>query len=75
MATWIAAELFQAVGPDVAVRVTPGGSGVFTIAFDGEIVFDKATNDKRFPDLNGDVKALKKMLQERVAMVPVGAAD
>lgn len=75
MATWIAAELFQAVGPDVAVTVTPGGNGIFTIAFDGEIVFDKAKNDGKFPDLNGNVKALKKQLQERVSSVPVGAAD
>lgn len=71
----MAAEFFQAVGADVAVRVTPGGSGVFTIAFDGEIVFDKANNDGKFPDLNGNVKALKKRLQEIVASVPVGAAD
>ncbi len=75
MATWMAAEFFQAVGPDVAVTVTPGGSGVFKIAFDGEIVFDKAENDGKFPDLNGNVKALKKLLQEKVARVPVGAAD
>ena len=75
MATWMAAEFFQAVGPDVAVTVTPGGSGVFNIAFDGEIVFDKANNDGKFPDLNGNVKALKKLLQEKVASVPVGAAD
>lgn len=75
MATWMAAEFFQAVGADVAVTVTPGGNGVFKIAFDGEIVFDKATNDGKFPDLNGNVKALKKMLQEKVAQVPVGAAD
>jgi predicted Rdx family selenoprotein len=57
------------------VTVTPGGSGVFKIAFDGEIVFDKANNDGKFPDLNGNVKALKKLLQEKVASVPVGAAD
>ena len=75
MATWMAAEFFQAAGPDVAVTVTPGGNGIFTVAFDGEIVFDKANNDGRFPDLNRDVKPLKKLLQERVAAVPVGAAD
>ena len=75
MATWMAAEFFQAVGPDVSVTVTPGGGGVFTIAFDGEIVFDKSKNDGKFPDLNGNVKALKKLLQERVAAVAVGVAD
>jgi len=75
VATWMAAELFQAVGADVAVTVTPAGGGVFKIAFDGEIVFDKATNDGKFPDLNGNVKALKKLLQDKVAQVPVGAAD
>ena len=75
MATWMAAEFFEAVGADVAVTVTPAGGGVFKIAFDGEIVFDKATNDGKFPDLIGNVKALKKMLQDKVAQVPVGAAD
>ncbi|MDA1257282.1 MAG: Rdx family protein [Chloroflexi bacterium] len=77
MATWMAAELFEAAGADVAVTVTPGGAGIFTVAFDGEIVFDKANNvDGRFPDLNKDVKPLKKLLQARVAAaMPVGAAD
>ncbi|MBU80172.1 MAG: hypothetical protein CL724_01640 [Chloroflexi bacterium] len=75
MAAWMATEFFEAVGADVAVTVTPGGSGVFKIAFDGEIVFDKAQNDGKFPDLNGNVKALKKLLQEKVAQAPVGVAD
>ncbi|HCV27208.1 MAG TPA: Rdx family protein [Dehalococcoidia bacterium] len=75
MAAWMATEFFEAVGADVAVTVTPGGSGVFKIAFDGEIVFDKAQNDGKFPDLNGNVKALKKLLQEKVAQALVGVAD
>jgi len=75
VAAWMATEFFEAVGADVAVTVTPGGSGVFKIAFDGEIVFDKAQNDGKFPDLNGNVKALKKLLQEKVAQALVGVAD
>ena len=75
MATWMAAEFFEAVGPDVSVTVTPGGGGVFKIAFDGEIVFDKSKNDGKFPDLNVNVKLLKKLLQDKVANVADVAAD
>ncbi|MFW6174661.1 MAG: Rdx family protein [Chloroflexota bacterium] len=67
VATWMAAQIFAAGGPDVAITITPGGGGVFQIYLDGEKVYDKKENDNKFPDLPY-AKTLMKQVQERLGV-------
>lgn len=69
----MAAELFSAGGTDVAIALIPGEAGVFKVALDGNIVFDKAETGS-YPDLSV-AKQLKKQLAEMVTAVPVGGDD
>jgi selenoprotein W-related protein len=69
----MAAELFSAGGGEVAIALIPGEAGVFKVALDGNIVFDKAEAGS-FPDLPV-AKQLKKQLAEMLAAVPVGGDD
>ena len=42
MAFWMGSELYAAGGSHVAVKITPGQSGVFKVTLNGEVVFDKS---------------------------------
>ncbi len=57
MAFWMGSELFAAGGSHVAVKLTPGQSGVFKVTLDGEVVWDKEA-EGRYPTLP-DAKEIK----------------
>lgn len=74
MAGWMLSELFSAGGSDVAIKVTPGASGVFQVYFDGELVFDKKTEGNQTPHLTR-AKELKALLKQRIAMATEKATE
>ena len=57
LAAYMAAELFQAAGPSLAISLTPGHSGAFKVTVDGEVLWDKQVQGKS-PDIM-EVKELK----------------
>jgi selenoprotein W-related protein len=65
VAGWMLSELFSAGGGDVAVKVTPGGGGVFEVYFDGELVFDKKAEGGQTPHLTR-AKELKALLKQKI---------
>ena len=65
MACWLAGELFATGGSDVAITLTPGGGGVLEVKMDGEVVYDKASEDDQTPNLYR-VKDIKAELQNRI---------
>ena len=65
MACWLAGELFATGGADVAITLTPGGGGVLEVKMNGEVVFDKASEGGKTPDLYR-VKDIKAELQHRI---------
>lgn len=59
---WMAQELFATFGEDLgAVRLEPGAGGEFTIAVDGETIWDRK-RDGGFPDAKG----LKQRVRDKV---------
>jgi len=66
----MASEIFAQAGPDVAIRLTPGGAGVLKVAADGEIIYDKAAEDGNFPDLPR-VKEIRAAIQHRLESITV----
>ena len=66
-------EFFQAGGGDVAIRVTPGESGVLQVYVEGEKIYDKQEEDNQTPHLNR-IKELKAIIKDRLA-AGVAAAD
>ena len=46
LAAYMAAELFQAAGPALAISLTPGHSGAFKVTVDGEVLWDKQVQGK-----------------------------
>ena len=46
LAAYMAAELFQAAGPALAISLTPGHSGAFKVTIDGEVLWDKQVQGK-----------------------------
>jgi len=65
VACWLAGELFATGGSDVAITLTPGGGGVLEVKMDGDVVFDKASEGGKTPDLYR-VKDIKVELQHRI---------
>jgi len=65
VACWLAGELFATGGGDVAITLTPGGGGVLEVKMDGEVVYDKASEGGKTPDLYR-VKDIKAELQNRI---------
>ena len=65
MACWLAGELFATGGSDVAIALTPGGGGILEVKMDGEVVFDKASEGGKTPDLYR-VKDIKAELSRRI---------
>ena len=61
-AAWMAQELLQTFGQDLAeVSLIPGTGGIFEIAADGNIIWDRKT-DGGFPE----AKILKQKLRDAV---------
>ena len=65
MACWLAGELFEAGGSDVAISLVPGGGGVLQVKMNGDLVFDKAAEGDKTPDLYR-VKDIKAELRTRI---------
>ncbi len=73
MASWMLSELFEAGGPDVNVSVKGGVGGVFQVRLNGELVFDKQTEDNTTPHL-GRAKEIKARVKTMLAeLEPAGA--
>ncbi len=68
----MANEFFRAYGADAAISITPGSNGRLEVYLDGEKIFDKNEEDKKFPDL-GRVREMKKVIQERLDSIPAAA--
>ena len=60
MAFWMGSELYVAGKSNVAITLTPGQAGVFTVSLNGEIEFDKGKLG-RYPSLP-DAKELQAKL-------------
>ena len=59
---WMAQELLSTFGPDLReVALVPGTGGVFEIAVDGVIVWERK-RDGGFPD----IKVLKQIVRDRI---------
>lgn len=69
----MANEFFRAYGADAAISLTPGANGRLEVYLDGEKIFDKNEEGKKFPDL-ARVREMKKVIQERLDSL-VAAAD
>jgi len=61
----LAGELFEAGGSDVAISLVPGGGGVLQVKMNGDLVFDKAAEGGKTPDLYR-VKDIKAELRTRI---------
>lgn len=62
-ATWLAGELLTSFTTDLGeVVLRPGVGGVFQVAVDGELIWDRKT-DGGFPEL----APLKRLVRDRVA--------
>ena len=64
LAAWTVSEMFAAVGTDAAISLTPGEAGVYTVAVDGEVWYDKSDQGGT-PDIQ-DMKDLKARLKKHV---------
>ncbi len=61
-AAWMAQELLQTFGDDLGeVALVPGTGGIFIIAVDGEIIWDRKAREG-FPE----AKVLKQLLRDRM---------
>ncbi len=61
-AAWMAQELLSTFTEDLAeVALVPATGGIFTIAYDDEIIWDRK-RDGGFPD----VKSLKQLVRDRL---------
>ena len=61
-AAWMAQELLSTFGTDLAeVSLRPGTGGVFVITYNGEVIWDRKT-DEGFPDM----KQLKQRVRDRL---------
>ena len=57
MAFWMGSEIYSIGGSKVAVTLTPGVAGVFKVALNDEVVYDKSETG-RYPTLP-DSKEIK----------------
>ena len=65
-AAWMANEFFAEGGKDVAIKITPGVSGILQVFLDGEKIFDRADEDGKYPDLTL-VKQMRAVLNEKLS--------
>ena len=66
------ADLYQAGGNSVSLKLTPGAGGVFQVFLDGEKVFDKGDEGGRYPDVDR-VKKIKAQVRDRLGTVTAAA--
>lgn len=61
-AAWMAQELLQTFGDDLGeVALAPGTGGIFVVAIDGEIIWDRKAREG-FPE----AKVLKQLVRDRI---------
>jgi predicted Rdx family selenoprotein len=70
----MANEFFRAFGGDAAISLTPGSNGRLEVRLDDELIFDKKSEDNKFPDL-GRVREMKKVVAEKLESLATAAAD
>ena len=70
----MASEFFAEGGKDVAIRLTPGVGGVLQVLVDGDMIFDRAEEDKQYPALPR-VKEMRAAIRERLDATAVAADD
>jgi predicted Rdx family selenoprotein len=70
----MANEFFRAFGGDAAISLTPGANGRLEVRLDDELIFDKKTEDNKFPDL-GRVREMKKVIAARLESLETAVAD
>ena len=63
-ASWIGAEFNREFGSDLAITLTPGGSGILEVSIDGTIIFDRDTKG-RYPNYE-DVTQMKMDVMELI---------
>ena len=69
----MANEFFRAYGADAAISITPGANGRLEVYLDGDKIFDKNEEGKKFPDL-GRVREMKTVIQEKLDSISVATA-
>ena len=68
LAAYMAAELFQAAGPALAISLTPGHSGAFKVTVDGEVLWDKQVQGK-----SPEIMQVKELKAKVANMIQSGA--
>ncbi|MCY4474403.1 MAG: Rdx family protein [Chloroflexi bacterium] len=68
LAAYMAAELFQAAGPALAISLTPGHSGAFKVTVDGEVLWDKKVQGK-----SPEIMQVKELKAKVANMIQSGA--
>ncbi len=61
----MASEIFAEGGKDVAIRITPGTSGILQVFVDGEKIYDRADEDGKYPDVPR-VKQIRAYVREKL---------
>ena len=69
----MATEFFAEGGKDVAIRLTPGVSGILQVFVDGDKIYDKKEEDGQFPNLPR-VKQMRANIKDRLSAL-VAADD
>lgn len=64
-AIWMASEFFAEGGGNVAVKLTPGDSGILQVFLDGTKLYDKKDEGGQFPSVPR-VKELRAALRQRL---------
>ena len=65
-AVWMAAEIFAEAGNKVAIKLTPGISGILKVLVSGDVIFDKHEEGNTYPDLTR-VKQIRADIRDRIA--------
>jgi len=70
----MATEFFAEGGKEVALKLTPGVSGILQVYLDGDKIYDKKDENGQFPNLPR-VKQMRALIKEKLAAAVLVAAD
>ena len=62
----MATEIFAEGGNKVAIKLTPGVSGILKVLVSGNVIFDKQKEGNSYPDLTR-VKQIRSDIRDRIA--------
>ena len=65
-------EFFRAFGPDLAISITPAAEGRLEVYLDGETIFNRHEEGKKYPDL-ARVREMKSRIQAKLDAIPAHA--